>query len=108
MTRILRILLPALALVLAGGLATARAGNAATNGKDHNQKFTFTDVAFPDGTSGTIRAGVKINNQSTDAEAGYYTPDDQYLGRYQEVDGFASTDPDSVRRWALDHYADRQ
>jgi len=73
-----------------------------------NEKYEFTNVTFPDGTVGTIRAGVKITKKASTAVASYFTAADGYLGEYEEVNGFASTDPGQVLQWALDHYGSIQ
>lgn len=71
-----------------------------------NDKFEFTDVAFPDGTTGTIRAGSKLTNGAQDTDCEYYTPSDDYLGMFETQD-FSSDDAEVIRQFCLDHYGDR-
>lgn len=78
------------------------------NARATNEKFEFTGVTFADGTTGTIRSGVKVTRKGSTAVASYFSADEDYLGQYLELDGFASTDPGQVRQWALDHYPDRR
>lgn len=107
MQRLTRSVYVLLSLVLAAAVISTVMVSP-VDAKGNNQKFEFTGVTFPDGTEGTIRAGVKITKKSTTAVASYFTSDEEYLGQYQEVDGFSSTDRDEVLQWALDHYDDRQ
>lgn len=75
--------------------------------QDHfNEKFEFTGVALPDGTTGTIRAGSKKNNNGQDTNCGYYTSEDAFLGLF-DTQAFASADAEAVRTFCLDHYDDR-
>jgi hypothetical protein len=70
-------------------------------------KFTFTNVAFPDGTTGTIRAGSKIVNKVDYSVCGYYTANDLFLGQFETAD-FATTDPGAMEDFCVLHYADRR
>jgi hypothetical protein len=79
-------------------LSTAQAANV--------YKFTFADVEYPDGTFGTVRAGVKIVKRSNVTVCDYYGPSDQYLGQYQNTDN-ASTDAPVVESYCLAHYPSR-
>jgi len=79
-------------------LSTAQAANI--------YKFTFADVEYPDGTFGTVRAGVKIVKRSNVTVCDYYGPSDQYLGQYQNTDN-ASTDAPVVESYCLAHFPSR-
>ena len=71
-------------------------------------KFTFSDVAYPDGRVGTIQASVKSNKKGTVTVCDYYSnPNDQSLGEFQGTDN-TSTDAVVVRDYCLAHYGDRQ
>lgn len=70
-------------------------------------KFTFPDVAYPDGRVGTIQAGVKITKKAAVTVCNYYSdPNDQYLGQFQDTDN-VSFDAVVVRDYCLGHYGDR-
>ena len=70
-------------------------------------KFTFTDVDFPEPDGfGTIRAGVKIVKRSSFTVCEYFSPSDQYLGKYQNTDNNSSNAAD-VEKYCLDNYARR-
>ncbi|NNU42167.1 hypothetical protein [Ramlibacter montanisoli] len=69
-------------------IATAQAANV--------YKFTFADIEYPDGTFGTVRAGVKIVKRSNVTVCDYFGPSDQYLGQYQNTDN-SSTDAPVVK-----------
>jgi hypothetical protein len=71
-------------------------------------KFTFADVAYPDGRVGTIHASVKMTKKSTVTVCDYYSnPNDQSLGEFQDTDN-TSTDAVVVRDYCLAHYGERQ
>ncbi len=71
-------------------------------------KFTFTNVTFPDDTQGNIAAGSKHNNKGDVTVCDYYTVGFQdYLGQFQS-DAFSSSNPDDVLAFCLAHYAERQ
>jgi hypothetical protein len=71
-------------------------------------KFTFPDVTYPDGRTGTIQAGVKTTKKGTITLCDYYSnPNDQYLGQFQGTDN-TSTDAVAVRDYCLSHFEDRQ
>lgn len=70
-------------------------------------KFTFPDVAYPDGRVGTIQAGVKLTKKAAITVCDYYSdPNDQYLGQFQDTDN-VSFDAVVVRDYCLGHYGDR-
>ncbi|HEX8091155.1 MAG TPA: hypothetical protein VF762_20030 [Blastocatellia bacterium] len=70
-------------------------------------KYTFTDVAYPDGRVGTIQASVKTTKKSTVTVCGYYTnPNDQFAGEFQGTDN-TSTDAVAVQSYCESHFADR-
>lgn len=70
-------------------------------------KYTFTDVAYPDGRVGTITASVKQTKKSTITVCGYNTnPNDQFAGEFQGDDN-TSTDAVAVRDYCESHFADR-
>ena len=70
-------------------------------------KFTFSDVSYPDGRVGTIRASVKIVKRGDVTVCGYFSdPNDQYLGQFEGTDN-ASTDAVVVRDYCMAHYGDR-
>lgn len=83
-------------VLLGAGLADARTVT----------KFSFYDVAFPDGTEGTIRAGSKSVRGGIVTVCNYYSTTDDYLGMYQEA-GFATTDAVEMEDFCLSHYLDR-
>ena len=71
-------------------------------------KFTFTDVAFPDGRVGTIRASVKTTKKDAVTLFDFTSnPNDQSLGQFQGTDN-TSTDAAVVRDYCLAHYGERQ
>ncbi|HXG68000.1 MAG TPA: hypothetical protein VNO70_23080 [Blastocatellia bacterium] len=71
-------------------------------------KFTFPDVAYPDGRVGTIQAGSKTNRKSTVTVCNYYSnPNNQYLGQFQS-DEFSSRNADEVKQFCLENYNNRQ
>ena len=71
-------------------------------------KFTFSDVAYPDGRVGTIHASVKTTKKDTVTLCDYYSnPNDQSLGQFQGTDN-TSTDAVAVRDYCLAHYGERQ
>jgi hypothetical protein len=70
-------------------------------------KFTFSDVAYPDGRVGTIQASVKTNKKGSVTVCGYYTnPNDQFAGEFQGTDN-TSTDAVVVLNYCESHFADR-
>ena len=70
-------------------------------------KFTFSDVAYPDGRVGTIQASVKTTKKGTITVCGYYTnPNDQFAGEFQGTDN-TSTDAVEVLNYCESHFADR-
>jgi hypothetical protein len=70
-------------------------------------KFTFEDVAYPDGRVGTIQASVRINPRSEITVCSYFSsPNDQYLGQFQSTDN-SSTDAVVVRDFCLAHFSER-
>lgn len=71
-------------------------------------KFTFSNVIFSDGTSGVIEAGTKqTGNSSVFSVCDYYSDAYiNYLGQYQDST-FFSSNPDTMRQFCLEHYADR-
>ena len=73
---------------------------------DNVYKFTFADVEYPDGTFGTIRAGVKIVRRSNVTVCDYFGPSDQYLGQYQNTDN-TSTDAVVVEAYCLNRFPSR-
>ena len=71
-------------------------------------KFTFSNVAYPDGVVGTIQAGSKTTKKGTVTNCGYYSnPNDRYLGEF-ESDEFSSRNADEVRQFCLENYNNRQ
>jgi hypothetical protein len=68
-------------------------------------KYTFENVTFPDGTTGTIYAGVKVTNRSTLTACGYHSSTGQSLGYY--ADSFASDDPAAVEAFCLENFDER-
>ena len=83
-------------VLLGAGLADARTVT----------KFSFYDVAFPDGTVGTIRAGSKSVNSGSVTVCDYYTTAGDYLGMYEQA-GFATTDAVAMEDFCYSHYLDR-
>lgn len=79
-------------------IATAQAANV--------YKFTFADIEYPDGTFGTVRAGVKVVKRSSVTVCDYFGPSDQYLGQYQNTDN-SSTDAPVVEAYCLSRYPSR-
>jgi hypothetical protein len=70
------------------------------------KKYTFANETFSDGTTGTIRAGVKTTNKTQVTVCDYYAePNDQYLGQFQG--DFASNNPGAVEQYCLDNYSSR-
>jgi hypothetical protein len=70
-------------------------------------KFTFTDVAFPDGRVGTIRASVKTTKKSTITVCEFDSnPNDQFAGQFEGTDN-TSTDAVQVRDYCLEHFDER-
>ena len=70
-------------------------------------KFTFSDVAYPDGRVGTIQASVKTTKKGTFTVCGYNTnPNDQFAGEFQGTDN-TSTDAAVVLNYCESHFADR-
>ena len=96
---------------LVASLALA-AGNPAparpAESREHQQRYNFTHVQWPDGIVGAARVGLKLTPTSAFVRADYYTDGGQYLGTYEEVDGFCATEPDRVFDFTLTHYYDRQ
>jgi hypothetical protein len=88
-------------LVLAVVLALALAASAAAR----VTKYTFDNVTFSDGTTGTIYAGVKVTNRSTLTSCGYHSSSGASLGYY--ADSFASDDPAAVEQFCLDNFDER-
>jgi hypothetical protein len=82
--------------LLGAGLADART----------MAKFSFYDVAYPDGTVGTMRAGTKNVNSGSVTVCNYYTATDDYLGMYQQA-GFTTTDAVVMEDFCHSHYFDR-
>ena len=73
-----------------------------------NNKYTFEDVTFSDGTTGVIEAASKQVDDSTFTTCSYYSDNyAQYLGQYQS-DTFASADANEVEQFCLDNYVNRQ
>ena len=72
-------------------------------------KFTFNDVTYPDGTTGEIEASVKNTNKSHLTYCGYFSDDyAESLGYYQErTTTPASTDPEQVKAFCLEHFDER-
>jgi hypothetical protein len=71
-------------------------------------KANFPSVTFPDGTTGVITAGSKINNKDLFTVCDYFSDGYRtYLGMYQNPD-FATTDPAALLDFCLAHYVDRQ
>lgn len=99
---------PILVTVLLIGLTTlfATAVVHLVYARGTNEKFA--DIVMPNGTDGTIRAGVTHNNEGTIAVADYFTLTNLYLGQYREVDGFHATDRKDLERWALAHFGERR
>ena len=70
-------------------------------------KYTFSDVAFPDGRVGTIQASIKTSKKGTVTVCGYYTnPDDRFAGEFQGSDN-TSTDAVVVQSYCESHFGDR-
>jgi hypothetical protein len=70
-------------------------------------KFTFPDVTYTDGRTGTITASVKTTKNGTVTVVDFYSsPNDKFLGEFQGTDN-TSTDAVVVRDYALLHFADR-
>lgn len=73
-----------------------------------NEKFTFADVTYPDGTTGEIEAAVKTTNKTEQTACTYFTDDYRAaLGYYLERAETASTDPDEVLAFCLEHFDER-
>jgi hypothetical protein len=71
-------------------------------------KFEFSEVTYPDGRIGTIRASVKTTKKGSITVCGYYSdPNDQYLGQFQDTDN-TSTDAVDVRDYCLSHFEESQ
>jgi hypothetical protein len=71
-------------------------------------KLTFDNVTYPDGTTGVIEASVKVVNKSGTTVCDYYSDNHvAFLGQYQQVGGFAATDPAQVEQFCLDNFANR-
>jgi hypothetical protein len=96
----------ALVLVTAAMALTLPGDTAAQ--KDLGKKYVFENVAFPDGTVGTVFASIRLTRQEPTATASYFDESDGYLGQYRERNGFASDDSDQIREWAVSHYKDRK
>ena len=93
----------ALAVVVATTLALAGTAQAKVT------KYTFNDVAFPDGTSGEIEASVKTTNKSQLVYCGYFSSGyADSLGYYQQFTDSPPTTADGVETFCLDHYGDRE
>ena len=97
-----RIAAAVLGLLLSGSMAST----ALAAGDHFNSKFEFTDVQFPDGTSGIVYAGSKLSSNGEFTNCQYDSPDFQFLGQFG-TEAFASGDPGTVLQFCLDHYADR-
>ena len=70
-------------------------------------KFTFSDVAYPDGRVGTIQASVKTTKKGTVTVCDYYTnPNDRFAGEFQGTDN-TSTDAVAVQSYCEAHFDDR-
>jgi hypothetical protein len=70
-------------------------------------KYTFTDVAYPDGRVGTIQASVKTTKKGAVTVCDYNSnPNDQYLGQFEGTDN-TSTDAVAVQSYCESHFADR-
>ncbi|MFP5261349.1 MAG: hypothetical protein ACLGJB_05520 [Blastocatellia bacterium] len=70
-------------------------------------KFTFPEVTYPDGRTGTITASVKTTKSGSVTVVDFYSsPNDKFLGEFQGTDN-TSTDAAVVRDYALLHFADR-
>ena len=76
--------------------------------REYQHRYSFTHVALPEGIDGTVRVGLSTTPTSAFAHVDYYTSGGQYLGTYDEVDGFCSTESDYVLQFAVVHYYDRQ
>lgn len=73
-----------------------------------NNKYTFDNVTFSDGTTGVIEAASKQVNHTTYTTCGYYSDNYVvYLGEYQSG-SFASANPAEVEQFCLDNYVNRQ
>ena len=79
-----------------------------TETREYQHRFSFTHVALPDGIEGTVRVGLSTTPTSAVAHVDYFTSGGQYLGTYEEVDGFCSIESDYVLQFAVVHYYDRQ
>lgn len=97
------VMLSAVTLLLAASLI-----HGTPTDKELGKKFVFEDVTFPDGSTGSIFASIRITRQERTATASYFDDDDGYLGQYRERNGFASQDDADVRKWAVSHYGDRE
>ena len=92
-------------LVAALACTLAFAGSAL--GAATNAKFTFENVAFPNGTVGTIQAASKTTgNGGTLTNCGFYDSAGKYLGQFQSA-SFASQDAADVRQFCLANFDNR-
>jgi hypothetical protein len=97
------------ALVLSlAALGTLPVAARSAENREYQHRFSFTHVALPDGIEGTLRVGLSTTPTSAFAHVDYYTSGGRYLGTYEEVDGFCSTESDYVLQFAVVHYYDRQ
>lgn len=70
-------------------------------------KFTFPDVAYPDGSLGTLRASVKLVKRDSVTVCGYFAdPNDSFLGQFEGTDN-RSADASVVLEYCLAHFNER-
>jgi hypothetical protein len=70
-------------------------------------KYTFSEVAYPDGRVGTIQASVRTTKKGTVTVCDYNTnPNDKFAGEFQGTDN-TSTDAAAVQSYCESHFADR-
>ncbi len=73
---------------------------------DHfNLKFHFDPVTLPNGEEGEIYAGSKLNQNSMFTNCQYVSASENYSQFGSE--SFASSDPQEVEQFCLDHFDER-
>ena len=105
MNRVLRHTM--LALLLATATPMGPSATCAET-REVQHRYNFNHVTLPDGIDGALRVGLSTTPTSAFAHVDYYTSGGQYLGTYEEIDGFCSTESDRVLDFAVTHYYDRQ
>lgn len=94
-----------LTIAAAGAAALLLAAPAA---QASTTKYTFEDVTFPNGQTGTIHASTKIMKKKPDnVYCNYQTADWENLGSYLDFVEPAPTDPQGVLRFCLDNFDER-